>query len=327
MYSDNIKLYSEYGIKNIHIYKTIGLTKVQKLLKFYELTKQVSNKMSSSDICYSFGFELTFLVRFFTKKKYIYENADVLAARHNSLILKKIDKNIIKHSVFSILTSEGFIDYFYGTDSKNAPKSKIILIPNKLSQDLNKLERPLDSTLTCKSLRFGFVGYFRYIEMYINFSTILGEKYPQHEFHFWGDGSIDDVNKIVNLSERYHNIFYHGPFVNPHDLSSIYSNIDINVVCYDTKSGNVRTAEPNKLYESIFFCKPIVVSQDTFLSKKVDKLGVGFSINASKAENIESFIFNLSDDSLYACISKEKIIKRQDLFDNNDVLVERILNS
>ena len=52
---------------------------------------------------------------------------------------------------------------------------------------------------------------------------------------------------------KFPNVKLHGKFKNPSDLSVIYNKIDLNVICYDTTSINVRIAEPNKLYESIFF--------------------------------------------------------------------------
>ena len=45
---------------------------------------------------------------------------------------------------------------------------------------------------------------------------------------------------------------------------------------YDSTDLNVRLALPNKLYESMYFKKPILVSSNTYLSQVVDQYGIGF---------------------------------------------------
>ena len=67
---------------------------------------------------------------------------------------------------------------------------------------------------------------------------------------------------------------------------------------YDTTSINAQYAEPNKLYESIYFRTPIVVSSNTFLAKKVNRLGIGYDINGLNKEEIKSFVNNLTTEDL-----------------------------
>lgn len=74
--------------------------------------------------------------------------------------------------------------------------------------------------------------------------------------------SLKDIN----------NIFFHGAFKNPIDLPKIYSKIDFIVATYDTTTLNPQYAEPNKIYEAIFFRTPIIVSYNSYLANKVNKL-------------------------------------------------------
>src|SRR5690606_6294601 len=128
------------------------------------------------------------------------------------------------------------------------------------------------------------------------FAQVIGSEFPQHTFHFWG---VEDGEILKNTDwTQFKNIYFHGKFQSPKDLDKIYSAIDINIVCYDTQSENVKIAEPNKFYESIYFNKPIVVSRDTFLEKRVKALNTGFSILANENAEISRFIKNLKTEEL-----------------------------
>jgi hypothetical protein len=100
--------------------------------------------------------------------------------------------------------------------------------------------------------------------------------------------------------------------------------LDINVVCYDAKEENVRIAEPNKLYESAFFCRPIIVSKGTFLEKRVKELGVGFSLDASNDDEIVDFISHLTIHDISRCIDNARKISTEKLIDTPNQLLEVI---
>ena len=116
----------------------------------------------------------------------------------------------------------------------------------------------------------------------------------------------------------------HGTFENPKDLQDIYSKIDISIVCYDTTSGNVRIAEPNKLYESIFFKTPIVVSSGTFLEDRVKEYNAGYAIDASKDNSIIEFVKSITKEKIDAIINNMKTISSSELIDSSEELVKRI---
>ena len=88
VYSDNIKLYGDITIRKI--VKTKGLSKIQKIKEYYSLVKAAEKAANKGDIMYAFGFEMATMVHYFTKKQFVYELADVVAAREDSKILKYI---------------------------------------------------------------------------------------------------------------------------------------------------------------------------------------------------------------------------------------------
>ena len=331
VYAFNTGLY-EGNIKNLPfnvsrlIDRDLKANKITKLLSFIKYFRQFYKENSPNDIYYLFGYETAIICYFLGFKNFVYEEADISATRIKNKILRSlnefIDKRVIKKSIYTIFTSLGFTRYYF----KNTCPSNIIYLPNKLNSYFNDVEKKnaVKSTIiNPEKIKFGFIGLIRYKETIVRFAKVVGKYFPQHEFHFFGD----EERKGTYIDEEirsYKNVFLHGPFQNPTDLPQIYSQIDINIVCYDTTSGNVRIAEPNKLYESIYFETPIVVSSNTFLAERVKELGVGIDINAGNDECIKEFINNINADNINLIIEKMKKIGYKELVDDSTEFVNKM---
>lgn len=277
-------------------------------------------------IFYSFGFMLTLSLKINGCKNYIYEIADIMYG-YKKLhpfvpILKLIDKNFIKSSLLTVMTSDGFANFFYNDHWPN----NILIQRNKLDKFFNDVERPnIINNKGMDNIVFSYVGSFRYPDTVFRFAKIIGEFYPQHEFHFYGDSVL--VNEVINICKKYNNVKYFGPFKNPDDLSKIYNKIDIVVACYETQNLNERIAEPNKLYESLFFKKPIIVSENTYLSEKVKRLDCGYIINAYDNESIIKFINTLDVDKNERIINNISEINKYDIIDDDSVNIISYIQS
>lgn len=276
--------------------QTDGNAYFSKLLKNNRTVKNVLKKYNpQKTVFYSFGFSLTLSLKINGCKNYIYEISDILYGYYKFNLLrpffKVLDKYFIKKSLITVLTSEGFASFLF---NDRWPQN-IIIQPNKLSSYFKNAKRVL-IPYNEKNLRFAYVGAFRYPNTIFRFAEIIGKFYPQHEFHFYGDSTM--TSQVIDMAKKYDNVKYFGSFKNPEDLLIIYNNFDIVVACYDTQSINERIAEPNKLYEALYFNKPIIVSQKTFLSEKVNNLNCGYSINASNDQSIISFINTINTQKL-----------------------------
>jgi hypothetical protein len=127
---------------------------------------------------------------------------------------------------------------------------------------------------SCEKIRIGLIGLFRYrreIEAVVSFVESNHEKYTLECF---GAGPCLDL--IINSGCK--SINYHGDFKSPDDLDNIYSQIDVNYICYDSSDENVKMALPNKYYESIFYNTPVICSEGTALQVEVEKHKVGIAI-------------------------------------------------
>ncbi len=309
--------------KTIHIlgHQQDGKDYMGKLFQIIKEVRKVLKKHNGEDaLFYGTGFINTLSLKLNGCKNYIYEISDILYGykRFNSIrwLLKYIDIFLIRHSVLTVLTSAGFAKFFFG---KNTPKN-IIIQPNKLDFSFFDKKRP-DNIVprSIDSLNFSYVGAFRYPNTVFRFARLIGEKYPNHQFHFYGDSIFR--NEVIEIANSFDNVKYHGPFKNPDDLVNIYSNIDIVVACYDTQSINERIAEPNKLYEALYFRKPIIVSENTFLAERVKELGCGFVINATNDHSIISFVNSITMNDLKKIYKNIDKIQLEDIIDDNSTKI------
>lgn len=282
---------------------------------FVHVKRIVRERKSEKVIFYSFGFVMTFALFIAGCKRYIYEISDILYAykKFDSIrwMLKLIDKIMIKKSFLTVYTSGGFSEYYFNNKVKNT-----IVQANKLDHSFYHKKREItNSSLNINSLNFAYVGAFRYPDTVFRFARIIGENYKNHKFHFYGDSYLTD--EVKKIAAQYENVLYHGSFKNPGDLYTIYNNIDIVVACYDTKSLNERIAEPNKFYESLYFIKPIIVSDNTFVGKKVKEFNSGFCIDAHNDINIINFIESINSDIISDIHNSITSIPLEDIIDDN----------
>ena len=272
-------------------------------------------------VFYAFGFFQALYLRIL-RKKYVYEISDILYAypkfKRVMRLLKSLDKRIIRGSLATVMTSGGFYSFF-GIESSN-----VFIIPNKVSPSLKRPTIIQISKEKSDKLAFGFVGSLRY-QTILDFAQVVGESFPQHEFHFWGglkDGPMKDA--VDGLVSRFGNVYYHGAFRSPDDLPTVYDTFDITVSCYQVSSLNERIAEPNKLYESMFFCKPIVVSDGIYLSERVKELECGYCIDASSKESIFKFISSLNMHDVRTVQDNISLIDKSQIVNDQDSLNEYV---
>ena len=312
--------------ENISVHKigeiVNGGNYLKRLFILYKSLKKVFKKNPPQSVYYISTFDLAIFCCFY-RKRYIYEVSDIVYTSFPRIIreiFRYIDRILVRRSLFTLMTSEGFKIYLFG----NNPIEKIDYTPNRLSNYFEKEERNIH-TFEDGRIRFSFIGLIRYPNTVFRFANVVGRYFPEHEFHFYGICGANYENDLKKLVEKYKNVYYHGPFKNPDDLKVIYAQTDVTVCCYDTTNINERIAEPNKLYESIFFTSPIVVTQNTFLSQRVKSLGCGFSINPFSDNSIKEFIETLTFKRLSGISNNMYNIDKNKLLDNTeDVMWKRL---
>lgn len=316
---------SNIAIKDINIIGSFNslLPYHKRLPIMVRAIKGVVKKYKGENVIY-YLFQLDVALAFrlcSSDKMYLYEEIDLMHTYFGNTIIKKLlerfDKYMIKRSLMSVFSSEGFLTYHYG----NEYPTNVYLIPNRLNKsitDVQFIEKKKKSDI----LRIGFVGMLRYKSVK-NFIKTFCESFPESEFYVFGKvnekekDAFDDLKKLSNYVFR-------GAFKNPDDLPKIYSEIDLVLATYDTDFENVRYAEPNKIYEAIYFDTPIIVSKKTFLEKKVCNLGIGYSVDAMNSEDIKGMVKDIKENGIADKIKSCRKIKKEDCLNVNTSFFEQL---
>lgn len=276
-------------------------------------------------IYYLIGLDIAMFFRFQSKRTYIFEEADLV---HTNIkvtafknIYERIDKSIIEHSLLSVFRSEGFVKYHFGGDVPN----NVYVIANRLNVAIKEFAVLPKEPVDLKHLKIGYVGFIRYKSI-LNFAKVFCREFPQHEFHFYGTFTSEGNERAFSVLKEYKNCYFHGSFKSPDELNRIYSQLDLVLSTYDVSSENVRYAEPNKIYEAIYFETPIIVSSGTFLADKVNRLRIGFDIDAIDDKNVVDFVKKLSLEKIQALVGNIRKIDKSEVLNINDNFF-KLLNS
>lgn len=287
--------------------------------------RHILKENREDDIYYCFGMDNALAVFLQTKRRYIYEEADLshtyIGKKAIIAFLEWIDKKVIKHSLLTAFTSDGYLEYHYG----GYHPENSVMIYNKLPPSILDIPVLPKRKWDMSNLKIGFVGGIRGVTVY-HFAKVIGEHFPQHEVHFYGYVNKVQEEMFAQLKD-YPNIFFHGAFTSPVDLPKIYAQIDLVYATYDAFYENVRYAEPNKLYEAIYFETPFVVSNHTFLAEKVEKLGIGFGVDALDNEAVCTFFRTLTEQQLEEKKNNAARIDKKYTINENSAFFEKLKNT
>lgn len=267
-------------------------------------------------ICFYSSLDIAFFASLHIRAPYIYEVCDLTELTiDNGVargILTALNRRYIRKSITTIITSEGFAQHFSGID-----QGKFSLIPNKVSPDIPAFTAER-KTIDKDVIRIGFAGVIRFETIYhfVKAASEFGRNIEVHLFGIYRDTDKWSV-KIRELEKESENVIYHGPFSNPDGLPAIYSGIDM-VLCTYSPTFGVKYAEPNKLYEAIYFRCPIIVSENVFLGDKVRRLNVGYVINAMDEEVIKSFLAGLNEAEYNQKVMACESIPQRDCLNLNE---------
>lgn len=243
------------------------------------------------DVIYAFSFDLLIVSLFITGKRRLYEIGDL--RKINSIAYDTFYKFLLKKQNKIIVTSSEFGKYLH--KSYSVPWEKIKVIENKIELKVIEALPPRKiHNVSSDVVIIGVIGLLRYPQTIDFIKAIVGT--DRLIVHIYGAGSLlPEIMRYVDGKK----VVYFGEFQYPNDLTRIYEKIDFSFVMYDSGELNVRLALPNKLYESIYFGKPLIVSSQTYLEKKVKQLDIGFSHDINDIENLPGVIFKCIEDGSY----------------------------
>lgn len=250
------------------------------------------------DLGYFFGLDAALLGLATLRRgtPFVYEIGDIRTETGRNFVdgvFRAIEDIVLARASVIVVTAPAFKKYL--VEERGASADKIIVVENLVPDEIVR-GAPNPEPVLSGRFRIGFVGVLRYARTLLPMIHAVGHRADRCEMHIYGDGDLK--GEVQAVAQQYDNVFYHGPFQNPQDLASIYASIDLNYVVYDNVERNVRMALPNKLYESVFFGVPLIVSCDTQLAERVSEWTVGGTVDPQTSTFADDLLDSLSQSDL-----------------------------
>lgn len=237
------------------------------------------------------------------KGNYLFDYRDYTYEKYK--IYRFLVNNIIKNSYRTMISSKGFFKFLNS--------SKKISITHNIDKNIDS-EKVSFSLKNLKKVTIGYVGLIRYEsenKILINKLQYSSKYILKYVGKSYFDCNIEKYCKDNKIK----NVFFCGEYNND-EKNHIYKNIDMINAIYGSKSYEVITALPNRLYDCLILKKPIIVSDNTYLASVVKNNKIGIAIDLKKdKENIEKII----DEYI------EKF-NEEEFYNNTNILLKKILN-
>lgn len=252
-----------------------SIFKVFKFFSFLRFVKKQLSKGKYEKILFlgTYAFIPALLSKFLAKKfkgKYWIDLRDL--TYENIGFFFREEKRAIENSFKTVISSKGFLkylpDYEYGFIHNIDPTMDEAYGKYQHSESKNK------------TIRVSYIGNLSYWESCKKMIDRLANDI-RFEMRFVGPGyerikDYCDSNDIQNVS-------FHGRF-NREDTVLFYNDTDIIFNVYGNNTPNVCAALSNKLYYSLKFEIPILVSSNTYMEEFCKKYNVGITF-----KNVPSF--------------------------------------
>jgi len=277
------------NIKYVSLGKLSSGGYIKRIPRILKVISRLVKLSKSNDIIFIFSADiLIFLSPFLPKRKVWYEIGDIRKFSPNRFINRvyELIYGITLNRVSAVfVTSVGFKDYIIA--QYGLKKERIRIIENKLQKEIFSDKPHLEfSGLSKADFTIGIIGLLRY-ENILNFIKAYKNSSASYSIAIYGDGPLrKEIEPYVDNNK----IKFYGQFKYPDDLESIYESIDLSFTMYDSEDQNVRLALPNKLYESMYFKKPILVSKGTYLEERVMADAIGFSWDQKDMDGLVAYL-------------------------------------
>ncbi len=297
-YGDNIKI-EENEFRFEYFCKENKLKKVVAFVKWKQWIKQILDRKKYDKIIILTSIPAFLLHKYLIKN---YKNNYVFDYRDSTYekipYYRKVINCLIKNSKFSCISSKGFLDLLDHSD-------KIYPIHN-MSYEINQNQT---IPINFSEINIGYFGIFNYYD--INKKLIDTFKNENNiKFYYVGSCVGENVLKKYVEGNNINNVKFKPPYSddNKRDLYKKYKINFINAA-YGNNSFNATKLTPNKLYDSLFYKIPIIVSKNTHLEKIVDKYDIGIAVDLNDIREkiniyIKSFNYEKFSKNIDLCLNE-----------------------
>lgn len=207
-------------------------------------------------------------LRKYFNNKYIVDIRDY--TYENNRLFYMLEKRAVCHAALRVISSKKFQVFL--------PQSEYLVCHNNTWPDERK-----DSLSNCnrKRIVIGYVGAVAYKEQCIRLMNLV-QADARFEFHIYGDGVAQKELKKYAEEMKCDRIKFFGRYV-PEEKKHIINKIDILFNAYGNGSPLVDYALSNKLYDALYFGKPVLNSPNTYMSEMCGPLSYEIDF-----ENVDS---------------------------------------
>lgn len=294
---------------------------LKRIPKLFQAWFSILKESNKEDGLYAFGFDCFLIGKLAGIKYSIIELGDLRSANKPKSIMARIERLVLRNADKIVITSPYFYDFYF--KNYGFSKDKFLLLENKLPPNKTRERLVKQSRRDGEKIRIGLIGFFRYyrqIEFIVEFVKSNSDHFTLECF---GAGPCLELIQKENCES----IRYHGEFRSPNDLDSIYSQIDLNYICYEPKDENVKIALPNKYYESVFYNTPIICSASTALQIEVEKNKVGIAIQFIEENDGSEKLKSVDKNFIGMCSRNCNEIDINSLLDDSEIRLRGVINN
>ena len=243
-------------------------------------------------------------------KKYIFDIRDY--SYEHILPFFWIEKNVINDSVFTAISSKGFINFL--------PRKEYVIAHNFNRQDIRRENKFHKHSGRINFVWNGVVRYFDFQRKYID--ALANDDRFQIVFH--GDGPELERFKRYCKEKEILNVSFTGAYDNSRK-SELLANADILNNCYGyTKHAGkkIKYAVSNRFYDGILYHIPQLVEPEGFKHAWAKKLDVGASFYPGEffANELYDYYMGINEENF----DKACFCALQSILNEDDEFIKRI---
>lgn len=259
---------------------------------------EVRKKIDEYNIIYFFGLDMAILtlisILLNRKRKVLaYEVQDIREVLTRSgiysVILRFIEKHIMKKIDILIVTSGAYISKYY-KEILNIKNLNYIVLENKLLYEELPV-KPVNINLSKSIHRPLTIGYFGSIRCQVAWSAIvdLCSTNSDH-IHLHIRGVPQNIDSFYSDIQKNPNLFYGGAYKDPDDLKEVYSNVDLVWIAGFHGKDSYGWSRSCRFYNACCFKIPIIAQENTVEGEIVRKLDIGLTVDINVRSSIQKLL-------------------------------------
>ena len=257
--------------KNQFVYKDKKRRHKRSLIDYYRYVLFVKShlKLNRYDMVIVCGIPVFLLLNKYLYRNY--KNKYILDIRDYHKSIKFIDiKKTLKNGYLTVISSPGFKKWL-----PNSPK--MIINHNFQNKLLYPTNEKLEFSLKSKPTAISYIGVVRDLDVNLRLIESLNNN-PNYVLNYHGDNpNFFEMNRLVSKLESY-NVFITGRYTQNNEYD-FYKNSDlINILLSDDI--NSITLLPNRLYNAVYYCKPVITFSNSYVGDIVETYNLGLIISS-----------------------------------------------